>query len=118
MWPSARPRRRRAPPRPPPPPLWGGGGPPAPPRRPPTVAPVTKTAATASSAASIVGEVDAACRAARTPHRGPTFVDIPLDAFGPGTVELPAGDLAVASAPEPETVSQVAKLVGDAARPV
>src|SRR5437868_8067820 len=55
----------------------------------PIVAPVTKTAATATSAASIVAEVDAACRAARTPHRGPTFVDIPLDAFGPGSIDLP-----------------------------
>src|SRR6478609_11248195 len=56
----------------------------------PIVAPVTKTAATATSAASIVAEVDAACRAASTPHRGPAFVDIPLDAFGPADVELPA----------------------------
>src|SRR4051794_8176753 len=56
----------------------------------PIVAPVTKTAATATSAASIVAEVDAACRAARTPHRGPAFVDIPLDAFGPGSVDIPA----------------------------
>ena len=50
----------------------------------PIVASVTKRAATATSAASIVSEVDAACRAATTPHRGTTFVDIPLDAFGPG----------------------------------
>ena len=56
----------------------------------PIVASVTKTAATATSAASIVAEVDAACRAARTPHRGPTFVDIPLDVFGPGSVDVPA----------------------------
>src|SRR3954464_14099427 len=55
----------------------------------PIVTPVTKTAATATSAESIVHEVDAACRAARTPHRGPTFVDIPLDAFGPGSVFVP-----------------------------
>ena len=37
----------------------------------PIVAPVTKTAATATSAASIVTEVDAACRAARTPAPRP-----------------------------------------------
>src|SRR6476659_7327490 len=58
----------------------------------PIVASVTKSAATATSAASIVVEVDAACRAARTPHRGPTFVDIPLDAFGPGTIEMPTAE--------------------------
>ena len=49
-----------------------------------------EAAATATSAASIVAEVDAACSRPRTPHRGPTFVDIPLDAFGPAIVELPA----------------------------
>src|SRR6185369_15559063 len=55
----------------------------------PIVASITKRATTATSAASIVEEVRAACRAATTPHRGPAFVDIPLDAFGPGEVELP-----------------------------
>src|SRR5260221_6421106 len=58
----------------------------------PIVASVTKRASTATSAASIVSEVDAACRAATTPHRGTAFVDIPLDAFGPGDVELPVID--------------------------
>src|SRR5947209_17401281 len=55
----------------------------------PIVASITKCARTATSAASIVAEVDAACRAARSPHRGPAFVDIPLDAFGPDEVALP-----------------------------
>jgi len=83
----------------------------------PIVATVTKTAATATSAASIVTEVDAACRAARTAHRGPAFVDIPLDAFGPGEVEIP--DAAIASdAPDPDHVARVAALVGASTRPV
>ena len=87
----------------------------------PIVAPVTKTAATATSAASIVAEVDAACRAARTPHRGPTFVDIPLDAFGPGSIEIPrvAGDDGFrGAAPDPDAVARVAALVAASARPV
>src|SRR6478672_4848577 len=54
----------------------------------PIVASITKRAATATSAASIVEEVSLACLAATTPHRGSTFVDIPLDAFGPGDVEI------------------------------
>src|SRR2546429_7885258 len=58
----------------------------------PIVASVTKRAATATSAASIVAEVDAACREASTPHRGPAFVDIPLDAFGPADIEIPVVD--------------------------
>ena len=79
----------------------------------PIVAPVTKSAATATSAASIVAEVDAACRAARTPHRGPTFVDIPLDAFGPGSVDDPRRRRSrrPRSRPTPTRSRRVAKLV-------
>lgn len=87
----------------------------------PIVASVTKTAATATSAESIVAEVDAACRAARTPHRGPTFVDIPLDAFGPGSIELPGVEDDTAfrgAAPDPDAVARVAALVASAVRPV
>ena len=85
----------------------------------PIVAPVTKRAATATSAESIVSEVDAACRAARTPHRGPTFVDFPLDAFGPGNVDIPAVDGARFGAqPDGDAIAAVAKLVAGARRPV
>src|SRR4051794_39711599 len=86
----------------------------------PIVASVTKTAATANSAASIVAEVDAGCRAARTPHRGPAFVDIPLDAFGPGSVDVPAVDSGsfAGAVPDSDAIAQVAKLVGDSERPV
>jgi acetolactate synthase I/II/III large subunit len=85
----------------------------------PIVASVTKSAATATSAASIVAEVDAACRAARTPHRGPCFVDIPLDAFGPGAVELPPPHVELAaSEPDADGVARVGALVGASARPV
>jgi acetolactate synthase-1/2/3 large subunit len=85
----------------------------------PIVAPITKRAVTATSGESIVAELDALCRAATTPHRGPVFLDIPLDAFGPATVDLPAitgpprGD-----APDPDAIAQVAKLVAAASRPV
>jgi acetolactate synthase-1/2/3 large subunit len=87
----------------------------------PIVAPVTKSAATATSAASIVANVDAACRTARTPHRGPTFVDIPLDAFAPAPIELPAAEAEQAfrgATPDPDAIARVAELVGSSARPV
>ncbi len=87
----------------------------------PIVQSVTKSAATATSAASIVAEVDAACRAARTPHRGPTFVDIPLDAFGPGSVDIPkveSDDGFRGAAPDPDAIARVAALVARSARPV
>jgi acetolactate synthase I/II/III large subunit len=85
----------------------------------PIVAPITKRAVTATSASSIVAEVDAACWAASTPHRGPTFVDIPLDAFGPGNVEVPAvaGGRRGAE-PDGDAIAQVSKLVAGASRPV
>jgi acetolactate synthase-1/2/3 large subunit len=84
----------------------------------PIVAPITKTAATATSAASITTEVDAACRAARTPHRGPCFVDIPLDAFGPGSIELPAQKPIETGEPDADAIARIGALVGAAARPV
>jgi acetolactate synthase-1/2/3 large subunit len=85
----------------------------------PIVASVTKRAVTATSAASIVTEVDAACRAAATAHRGPAFVDIPLDAFGPGDIELPAvNGTQRGAAPDTDAIARVAKLVAEASRPV
>jgi acetolactate synthase-1/2/3 large subunit len=86
----------------------------------PIVAPITKEAVTALSSEQIPSLVDSALRAACTPHRGPAFVDVPLDAWGPSAVALPdpprADDLAGA-APDPDAVATVAKLVREAERP-
>ncbi|MGO9872738.1 MAG: acetolactate synthase [Acidimicrobiia bacterium] len=85
----------------------------------PIVASITKRAVTATSPDSIVAEVDAACRAATTPHRGPAFVDIPLDAFGPGNVEVPEVDeTSPDTAPPRDAIARVAQLIGAANRPV
>jgi acetolactate synthase-1/2/3 large subunit len=83
----------------------------------PIVGSVVKRATTATSPNSIVDEVHAACVAARTPHRGPAFVDIPLDVFGPGDAEIPEAKIA-SSAPDPSDIAAVAKLVGESERPV
>ena len=84
----------------------------------PIVAPVTKAAVTATSGESIVAELDALCRAATTPHRGPVFLDIPLDAFGPAAVDVPAVDGPPrGDTPDPDAIAQVAKLVAAARRP-
>src|SRR3954469_1006616 len=85
----------------------------------PIVASFTKRAATATSAASIVEGVSLPCLAVSTPHRGSTFVDIPLDAFGPSDVEIPL----VAGAPrgdtvDPDAIARVSKLGAAAERPV
>jgi len=87
----------------------------------PIVASITKRAATATSASAVAGELDAALTAARTPHRGPAFVDVPLDAWGPTDAPLPAvppaGTLPGAD-PDPDALADVARLIGRARRPV
>ena len=52
----------------------------------PLVAPITKYARTAFTPDAVPTEFDAALRAARSAHRGPTFVDVPLDQWGPTEV--------------------------------
>jgi acetolactate synthase-1/2/3 large subunit len=58
---------------------------------PPLVAPITKSARTSKTTAGIADDVYGALALARSPHRGPTFLDIPMDIFfGPTPVpELP-----------------------------
>ena len=87
----------------------------------PIVASITKTAGTAPSSEQIPALVDASLRAARTPHRGPAFVDVPLDAWGTASVTLPdpprPAELA-GTAPDADAIAAVAKLVAEADRPV
>jgi acetolactate synthase-1/2/3 large subunit len=87
----------------------------------PIVASVTKTATTAASTARIPVEVDAALRAASTPHRGPTFVDVPMDVFF-GAAEVSPSDNSAAGAtvvePDADAVAAVARLAREAERPV
>jgi acetolactate synthase-1/2/3 large subunit len=87
----------------------------------PIVASITKEATTVASSDQIPGLVDAALRAACTPHRGPAFVDVPLDAWGISAVALPdppRPDELAGAAPDPDAVAAVSKLVREAERPV
>ena len=54
-----------------------------------------------------------------TPHRGPTFVDFPLDVFGPSAGEVPVPDecVGLGIAPDPDDVQRVVDLVANAERP-
>ncbi|MBM3670772.1 MAG: acetolactate synthase [Actinobacteria bacterium] len=87
----------------------------------PIVASVTKHAATLEDGDAVATGLDAALRTARTPHRGPAFVDIPLDGWGGTESPVPnapdAGALAGA-APDPDAVARVADLLAKSARPV
>lgn len=87
----------------------------------PIVASVTKRAGTVTRADALPGDLDAMLRAARTAHRGPVFVDVPLDAWGPTEVPVPgppgAAELA-GEAPDPDAVATVARMLAAATAPV
>jgi acetolactate synthase-1/2/3 large subunit len=87
----------------------------------PIVAPITKHAATALASDQVPGSLDAALRAARTPHRGPTFLDVPLDCWGPSGAPVPGRPEPGAlrgPEPDPDALAAIARLIGSARRPV
>src|SRR5688572_8057920 len=58
----------------------------------PLVAPVTKHAATVNATDDVAAALYDAARTALRPHRGPVFLDLPLDViFNHGTATLPQG---------------------------
>jgi acetolactate synthase I/II/III large subunit len=89
---------------------------------PPLVATVTKHAATVAEVADIPGRVDRALALAAAPHRGPVFLDIALEAlYSQATAELPdpgPHGPAAGRAPDPDALAGVARLLGQAERPV
>ena len=69
---------------------------------PPLLAPVTKRAWTEHDTAQLAGSVDEAFRLAISPHRGPVFLDISLEAiYGQAEADLPAAGPAAARLPDP-----------------
>ena len=89
---------------------------------PPLLAPVTKHAGTVREVGQLVEQVDAAFRLALQPHRGPVFLDVPMDQlFSRAESAAPAVGGSAASrgvAPDPDDVAEVAELLSSAARPV
>jgi thiamine pyrophosphate-dependent acetolactate synthase large subunit-like protein len=96
---------------------------------PPLVAPVTKRAWTEHQAADVGASVDEAFRCARTPHRGPVFLDFALEALfgdaGAVSSQLAVPGAAVPSpgAPGPAgpdlgAVAQIAAVLAGSSRPV
>ena len=81
--------------------------------------PVTKWATTVTDPAQAGSVVHSAARRSMTPHRGPTFVDFPLDVFGPSAGEVPVPDecVGLGIAPDPDDVQRVVDLVANAERP-
>ena len=83
----------------------------------PVMQSITKSAATVTDAANAGAMVDAAARLALTPHRGPTFLDFPLDVFGPSAGELPDVGALHGAVPDDDAVAKLAALIGEAKRP-
>jgi acetolactate synthase I/II/III large subunit len=86
---------------------------------PPLLAPVTKRAWTEHDTAQVAGSVDEAFRLAMSPHRGPVFLDISLEAiYGQAETDLPAAEPPPAAAADAADVDQIAGLLRTARRPV
>jgi acetolactate synthase-1/2/3 large subunit len=83
----------------------------------PILASITKQAATVSDGAKAGRMVHEAAAAAITPHRGPVFLDFPLDVFGPTDAEVPDATIVRGDEPDPDAVAVIADLVAGAARP-
>ena len=90
---------------------------------PPLLAPVTKRAWTEHDTARLAGSVDEAFRLAASPHRGPVFLDISLEAiYGQAEADLaeagPDGPAPAGPAPDAGEVDHIARLLRTARHPV
>ena len=84
----------------------------------PIVESVTKSARTIDATSDIAKLVGEAAANAITPHRGPAFVDIPLDVFfGHGEGDIPAAASGQGADPDPDDVARAAALLAGAERP-
>ncbi len=87
--------------------------------QPPLMAPVTKSAATVRDATAIGARTAEAFGLASAAHRGPVFLDIPMDVLyspvdAPAPVRVPGSD----RTPDPDDLAAVAAQLADATRPV
>jgi acetolactate synthase-1/2/3 large subunit len=85
----------------------------------PIVSSITKLAATVTDATRAGVDVHRAASVATTPHRGPVFLDFPLDVFGPATGEVPepGSCVGLGAEPDPQAVATLGDLIAGAERP-
>lgn len=84
----------------------------------PIVAPLTKRAATVTALADIPSAVHEAALLASTPHRGPVFLDVPLDVlFAAGRAPAATTKPPAPLEPDPDELARAARLVASASRP-
>lgn len=83
------------------------------------VTPMTRYAATAHSAAEIGRLTNEAFVAAATAHRGPAFLDVPLDHFfDSASAPDPVTATPAGADPDPDEIAAIAALVAESAHPV
>ena len=86
---------------------------------PPLLEPVTKLARTVHQVAEIAGAMDEAFTLAGSSHRGPTFLDVPMDQlFDKATVDRPVTMPRARLEADPDALRKVAALLAAASRPV
>ena len=86
---------------------------------PPLLEPVTKLARTVHQVAEIAGAMDEAFTLAGCSHRGPTFLDVPMDQlFDKATVDRPVTMPRARLEADPDALRKVATLLAAASRPV
>ena len=86
---------------------------------PAVLGPVTKSARTLHQVADVAGGLDEAFTLAASSHRGPTFVDVPMDQlFDRAVVERPTPGPRHRAEPDPDAVAEIGALLGQAVRPV
>jgi acetolactate synthase-1/2/3 large subunit len=80
---------------------------------------ITKQATTLTDAGKAGHVVHAAASLAVAPHRGPVFVDFPLDVFGPSAGEVPTVEFSSGRGadPDPAAIARLAELIASARRP-
>ncbi|QZY30157.1 acetolactate synthase [Nocardioides coralli] len=87
--------------------------------QPPIIAPIAKSARTLHTADAVLEGMHEAFATARTPHRGPVFVDVPMDEFfNSASGTLPAAAAQRGAEPDPDAIAEVAELLASARRPV
>jgi thiamine pyrophosphate-dependent acetolactate synthase large subunit-like protein len=87
--------------------------------QPPIVESVAKLARTIPTAGDILTGMDEAFLAARSSHRGPAFVDVPMDEFfNSASGPAPAPPERHRIEPDPDALARVAGLLAEAQRPV
>jgi acetolactate synthase-1/2/3 large subunit len=85
----------------------------------PVVASITKAARTVTATGQIAKELHEAVTLALTSHRGPVFLDFPLDVvFASDASDVPEGVTPSGPEPDPDEVARAAALVAAAERPV